>query len=116
MASNYMKTARKLQMAINKKFKVKILFNTTQWYSDKKQDSINLYTVKRTDWDEDKHKYVNTDLFSTYSQIQLVLWLRDFWYELNGWEVPTDNPVWEQKKQEWKEKHYGGTTRTSGSE
>lgn len=107
-ANTYMRLARKLQKAIEKQFGVKLLFNTAQWYSDTKQDIVCMYTVKRTEKSEKTGKYVNTELFTTYSQIQLVLWLRDYWYTLNGWEVPTDNAVWEAKKKEWEVKKKDG--------
>ena len=93
MASNYMKTARKLQIAINKKFKVRILFNTTQWYSDKKQDSINLYTVKRTDGDADKHQYVNTDIFSTLTAEEQAIKIKELKKQYNDMYIYIDDLI-----------------------
>ena len=51
-----------------------------------------------------KNRDVNIELFSTYSQLQLVLFLRDYWYTLNGWEVPQNNTVWEEIKNAEKKK------------
>ena len=43
-------------------------------------------------------------MFSSASDIQIVKWLRDYWYTLNGWEVPTDDPVWEEAKEVYRRK------------
>ena len=65
---------------------------------------VNLYIIKQTLYDEDTGKKTYVELFSSCSEIQIVLWLRDYWYELNGWEVPTDNPVWLAEKQKYYDK------------
>lgn len=106
MASSYLRTAKRLQTACRKLFGVKLLINSRQWYSDDKDMAMTFYTVQKVDILNDKKIIV--DLFKTYSQIQLVLFMRDFWYELNGWEVPTDNPIWEKIKEQHgygKERH-----------
>lgn len=108
--SSYFNTAKKLQRAINTKFKLKILVNTTQWYSDDKDVPINMYTVRQV-LNNEKGKKATVELFKTYSTIQLVLFMRDFWYELNDWEIPTDNPRWEELKQ-----RYGRTKRATSEE
>ena len=64
-----------------------------------------MYVLKKAYWDEDKGKNRNIELFSTTSQIQIVLYLRDLWYELNGWEVPTDNETWTKAKASYAAKH-----------
>lgn len=99
--TKYIATARKLQTACNKSFGVKLLINTRQWYSKDKDRAITQYSLIQTIQNEDKGKEVNIELFKTYSQVQLVLFLRDFWYELNGWEVPHDNIEWEEIKAEY---------------
>ena len=98
--SKIMNTARKLQTAINQQSGAKIMINTTQWFSEIAGRAITCYIVKQSttaDGDEKRYRR-NVELFSTYSQVQLVLWLRDYYYELNGWEVPTDNELWEKVK------------------
>lgn len=99
MASN---TAmiRKLQTALNTKG-YKILYSTSQFYSDEQQRAITVHHIKEAVYDEDKQKNVNLDLFKSTSTIQVVLFLRDLWYEVNGKTVPTDNEVWNKKKQEY---------------
>ena len=101
----YINIARKLQTACNKTFDVKLLISTRQWYHDTKNCLVTQYVVSQTILNENG-KSVNLELFKTYSQIQLVLFLRDFWYNLNGWEIPEDNKEWKAVK----EKHYESTT------
>lgn len=90
------RTAKKLQSAINQRAGVKLLINTQQWYSKDKGRTITVYIIRQSMADVTKHKTV--ELFRTYSQVQMMLFLRDYWYELNGWEVPTDNEIWEGVK------------------
>ena len=98
---------KKLQNAINKKFDEKLLFNQTQWYSEEKNAPVNLYKLKKVIIDPETGRHSNIEIFSTYSHIQMVLFLRDYWYELNGWEVPTDNEEWNKAKASYKEKSNG---------
>lgn len=96
MASN---TAmiRKLQGALNQKG-LKILYSTTQFYSEEQNRAVTKYHVRKSIFDEDKGRNVNVELFSSTSQIQIVLFLRDMWYEVNGMTVPTDNEDWKSAK------------------
>lgn len=94
----------KLQNAINQKFDAKILYNKQQWYSQEQNRAVNQYVIRKAYWDEDAGKMKSMELFSSCSQIQIVLWLRDYWYELNGWEVPKDNKMWEKAKEKYMEK------------
>ena len=96
MAGKYLHTAKKLQTACKKRFGVKLLIQQRQWYSDAKDMAITVYSINRVTTDNGKK--INVELFKTYSQIQLVLFMRDLWYELNGWEVPHDNKQWEEIK------------------
>lgn len=95
----------KLQRAINDKYGQKILYNKTQFYSEQQDRPVTLYILKQACWDEDKKRNRNIELYSTTSQIQIVLYLRDLWYELNGWEVPADNEEWNKAKEAYKKKH-----------
>ena len=85
---------KKLQTAINVRFGACLLINTSQWYSDESKRPITLYSIRKSIWDEDKGKRTNVELFKSYSQLQIILWLRDYWYTLNGWELPVDNETW----------------------
>jgi len=94
----------KLQNAINEKFDAHILYNKQQWYSEKQNRPVSQYVIKKAIYDEQKGKHRNVELFSSCSQIQIVLWLRDYWYELNGWDIPHDNEKWEQAKELYEDK------------
>ena len=98
MAKKFLPLIKKLQKAININFDKKVLVNKSQFYSDKSDSIIEMIVVKQAVWDEKKHKIVNVKLFESTSDIQILLFLRDYWYSLNGWEVPTDNEYWESVK------------------
>ena len=102
MASNSV-MIKKLQRAINGRG-AQILYNTTQFYSHDQDRPITLYVIKKAVWDEQKKRNINIELFKSTSQIQIILFLRDMWYELNGWKVPDDNPTWNDIKQKYREK------------
>lgn len=100
MGTSYAQVAKKIQTAINLKSGAKLVINTQQWYSDDRHRVVTCYVIKQTvitDNDEKPHR-TTIELFRTYSTIQMVLWLRDYWYELNGWEIPKDNEMWEAIK------------------
>ena len=81
---------KKLQTAVNRQFDVKIVLNTVQFYSDKENRPINIYSIKQ------KTKNGYTELYKSSSLIQLLLFIRDYWYILNNWDLPHDNEMWEQ--------------------
>lgn len=103
MAKKFLPTIKKLQKAININFDKKILINKTQFYSEKTKSIIEMIVIRQAVWDENKQKIVNVELFKSSSDIQILLFLRDMWYELNGWEVPTDNEFWENCKKKYKQ-------------
>ena len=105
MAKKFGSTIKKLQRAINEKFGEKILVNHTQFYSEEAERVLEIIVVKKSIYDEDKKKSKQVELFSSTSDVQIVLYLRDYWYELNGWEVPTDNEEWQIAKQKYIDKH-----------
>lgn len=89
---------KKLQEAINTKFHERLLYNKTQWYSNTQDRPVTTYVIRKAVWSEEKGKNVNIELFKSTSQLQIVLFLRDYWYKLNGWEIPTDNEQWNEVK------------------
>ena len=95
MAAKNMTLVRKLQSACLLKGE-KLLLNSRQWYSKEQNRAITQYIILKST--EENGKEINQELFKTYSQIQLVLFMRDYWYTLNNWELPTDNPEWEEIK------------------
>lgn len=88
---------KKLQHALNTRG-YKLLYSTSQFYSEKQDRPVTMYVLKQAYWDEDTQKTRSNELFKTTSQIQMVLFLRDMWYAENGWEVPTDNEQWNAAK------------------
>lgn len=91
-------TIKKLQLAINQKFDEQLLYDRRQFYSNAQQRPINTYQIKKTVFNHAKDREETVELFRTSSQVQVILYLRDYWYELNGWEVPMDNPEWNMVK------------------
>ena len=73
---------------------MKILYSTTQFYSEDQDRPVTMYILKQAVWDDEKGRNNNIELFKSTSQIQILLFLRDLWYELNGKEIPTDNETW----------------------
>ena len=91
----------KLQTALNTKG-LRILYSTSQFYSYETDRPVTIYHIKQAVWDDEKGRYQNVELFKSPSQVQVLLFLRDMWYSVNGWEVPQDNEVWNNKKAEYK--------------
>lgn len=92
---NYSALIRKLQHAINQ-HNGKLLVNMSQFYSVDQDRPINKWTIKQVSFPEDKHKPVYVDLFVAFSQLQVLLFLRDYWYLMNGWDLPMDNDKWNE--------------------
>ena len=103
MQSN-LTTIHKLQTAINMKFHQRILINRSQFYSEEQDRPITAYIVQKVVPNTDptsRKKFCYIELFRSMSQIQILLFMRDLWYELNGWEIPTDNEQWNNAKAEY---------------
>lgn len=113
--ASYAQVAKKLQSAINQRTGdgAKLVINTQQWYSPDKGRTITSYIIKQSvTVDKDKPYRQNIELFRTYSQVQMVLWLRDYWYELNNWEIPHDNKTWEALKDKYGQRKESDTNGT----
>lgn len=87
----------KLQQALNSKG-YKILYGATQFWSDKENRPVKMYKIEQSVYDEEKEKDKKIKLFETTSQIQVVLFLRDMWNEINGLPVDDSNPMWNEIK------------------
>lgn len=94
-------TIKKLQSAINRRFGVKLLLNSRQFYTSDDRP-VTLHTISQQVYDKDKGKEIKIDLFKSYSYVQLAMFLRDYWYNLNGWEIPYDE-TWEEVKRKYAE-------------
>lgn len=93
---------KKLQLALNVKGE-HILLTTSQFYSVEQNRPVTCFHVKKAIIDEEsgKSRKDSIELFSTYSRIQVLFFLRDYLYELEGREVPTDNPLWNEAKDKY---------------
>ena len=91
---------KKLQTAINQKFGEKLLLTTTQWYNSSTDQVRDMLILKKSVYDAEKDRYIPVEVFRTASNIQMVLFMRDYWFMLNGWELPSSgNPMWEELKE-----------------
>ena len=84
---------KKLQNALNMQG-ARLLYYTAQFYSNEKNMPVTVYKLDKAVWDPGRQHNKHIKLFQSTSQIQVVLYLRDFWYLWNGWELPTDNETW----------------------
>ena len=108
MATNFGTMIVKLQKACNQKFDAKLLYNKAQIYSEKADKPITILSVKKAVFDKKTGKTKNVEIFNTTSELQVVMFLRDYWYELNGWEIPKDNEEWEKAKEKYKQRQQKG--------
>ena len=95
---------KKLRSAINLKGE-RLLYNTSEFYSEEQNRTVTIYTIKKQVWNPKLQKNKNIELFHSTSQIQIVLFLRDYWYTLNGMELPTDNEKWNKIREKIRETH-----------
>lgn len=105
MASNLLRTSKKLVSALNTKG-YKLTVSTKQFIGTEGKPHT-MYGVNNGIWDEDKHKYINRELYSSTSLVRIVLYLRDMWFRENGWELPTDQEKWNQIREELEAKKNG---------
>lgn len=83
---------RKLQVALNSKG-AKILCNRSQFYSDQQKRPVTIYKICQSVWNSSTEKYNHVELFSSASEIQCVLFLRNLWYAVNGNKIPPTNKM-----------------------
>ena len=116
MAKTFGPQIKKLQRAINEKYDARILINKSQYYSKDLDRPLEILAIKQAVWNPEKQRYKNIELFSSQSDVQIVLWLRDYWYELNGWEVPNDNEYWNNAKEAYARKKAAQEERKDNAE
>jgi hypothetical protein len=92
MATNLMQTSKKLIMALNSRGH-KLTMNIKQFIGREGQPH-NMYSINRALWNEDKRRYSHEEIYSSTSMVRITLFLRDMWFEENGWELPTDQEAW----------------------
>lgn len=101
---NVDRTIKRLKVAIRNKADIKLLITTTEWFSEEKNVLMPYYTIYQYHYDKETKKKTKEELFKCGSKIQVVLFLRDYWYTLNGWEIPQDD-YWDKKKERYRLKN-----------
>jgi hypothetical protein len=92
MAANLMQTSKKLIQALNSRGH-KLTMSTKQFIGKEGQPH-NMYSISKALWNEEKRRYSHEEIYSATSMVRIVMFLRDMWYEENGWELPTDQEQW----------------------
>jgi len=82
----------KLQVALNSKG-LRILCNRSQFYSDQQNRPVTMYKISQSVFNENTGKCNHIELFSSASEIQIVLFMRNLWYAVNGKEIPPTNQM-----------------------
>lgn len=104
-AAGQTRTIKKLQKALQIEGEL-ILITTSQFWSVNKNTTVTRYHIKKQiQAEDDRNKSSQVELFSSCSQIQIALFLRDYYYEVKGYEIPHDNPIWEAAKAKYFEEH-----------
>lgn len=89
----------KLQQAINFKGSPedgRIAMSTSQFYIEERQRMVTVYTIYKNVYADGR--VTKTELFHSSSQIQVLLFLRDYYYKMTGQEIPNDNEKWNEIK------------------
>jgi len=101
MAVNLLKTSKKLMQALNANG-CKLTFNVKEFMGVEGKP-VKYYSVCAAEWNENRHKYDSRELYSTTSLLRIVFYLRDMWYSLNGWDLPTDQKQWNELREKIKQ-------------
>lgn len=104
MAGSMIHMINKLQKAINAK-DGRIIINHTQFYSEQSKRAVGMYTIRQAFWHEERGRTESYELYSSYSQLQTVLFLRDYWYHMNHWKIPEDNEEWIAMREKYYSSH-----------
>lgn len=91
---------RKIQKACNVLYGEQLLYNINQFYSPQQKREINRYVLLKQIDNPDTGKSSREELYSTYSLINMVCFIRDYWYLLNGLDLPDDNKRWSELRKE----------------
>lgn len=110
MATSVKTMIYKLQKACNDVFGQKLLYNRTQVYSEKVNKPITLLCIRQAIRDEKTGKVKNVELFNTTTELYVLLFLRDYWYGLNGWDIPEDNEGWLKEREKYQQRKSKGIT------
>ena len=97
------KSIYKLIEALNQKGYM-LMYNKKQ-FMGKEGKPHNLYSVTQAVWNPERHKYGSKEIYKSTSTVRIVLFLRDAWFQYNGWDLPTDNEMWNQirENEKWEQ-------------
>lgn len=110
---SYLGTINKLQTALNRRG-YQILINRTQFYSQQQKRAITIYKVSQSQFDAELGKAKNTEIFSSASQIQVMLFMRNLWFLIQDKEIPHTYRMkggevfaqkWEKFESDWRKTH-----------
>lgn len=102
-AAGQTRTIQKLQKALLMEGEM-VVIATSQFYSVDKGKFVTRYHIKKqVQSEENRMKSTMVELFNSCSQIQITLFLRDYLFEVQGKEVPTDNVIWNNIKAKYYE-------------
>lgn len=104
MAKMY-QTRNKLLGALNSRGQ-KLTFSTKEFIGTE-GNTHKYYTISQGVWNDERRRYDHHELYSSVSMVRIVLFLRDRWFEINGWELPTDQKQWNDIRQKLKEDNDG---------
>ena len=99
MAVNLIKTSKKLMQAISIKTDRCLTFSMKQ-IRGREDRIITLYIVSESVYNPDLGKYQNIEIYSSSSMVRVTMYLRDVWNMVNGVELPTDQPQWNEVREE----------------
>ncbi len=103
--ASFITTAKTLQKALEYGYGEHILITKEQFYSRTQERVVNMYVISKAIPDEENSsRSQSIQLFRTARQVDLVLFLRDYLFEVQGKEVPTDNEDWVQRKHAYYER------------
>lgn len=99
----------KLQVALNSKG-LRILCNRSQFFSEQQNRPVTMYKVSQSVHSESTGKNNHVELFSSASEIQIVLFMRNLWYAVNNKPIPSTNSmkgaeIFEQAWKSFEETH-----------
>lgn len=80
----------KLQVALNS-VNMRLVLGRTQFFSEQQNRPVTIYKVSQSRSSGIKNTHV--ELFTSASQIQVVLFLRNLWNAYNGKEIPPTNKI-----------------------
>lgn len=77
----------KLQFALNQRG-LRVLINRSQFYSEEQKRPITIYKISQSVYNEETNRTNHKEIFSSPSQIQIVLFLRNMWNLVNDKPIP----------------------------